>query len=100
MKPVIISDAAIEDLDHIWDFLAGADPAIATRTCSELIEAAIDLAEFPERGQVVGQIRAHGIRRRVLRQWLILYRVTPRAVEVVRIVNGRSDLSQQLSSLS
>ena len=99
MKPVVISDAAIRDLDHIWDYLAGEDTALATRICGDLIEAALGLAEFPERGQVMDQVRAQGIRRRIVRQWLILYRVGPASVDVVRIVDGRSDLSQRLSSL-
>ena len=51
MALVVWSDAALRDLDGIFEFIAGQNPLAAVRISKELLLAGESLASFPRRGR-------------------------------------------------
>jgi len=85
------TQAAQDDLIAIWVSIAIENEATANRVLDE-IGARLDLLpDFPEMGVERNDIRA-GLRMLVVRDYLVLYRLQPQHIEVVRVVHGRRDL--------
>jgi addiction module RelE/StbE family toxin len=81
--PVVLSPEALADLRHIRDYIALHNPSAASRVAVQLVAACDRLAFLPNRGRPG---RAPGTRELVtVRPYVIVYRVTPGAVEIVRI---------------
>lgn len=91
---VIITDAAIDDLGGIVEFLAHTDPSMAARVGEELVDAGMELENLAARFRVVTRRRGVEYRRRIVRDWAIFYRIDANAVYVVRFTQGRSDPSK------
>jgi len=89
---------AIRDVDDIWLYIAEHDPIAATRMVDRLITQVARLADFPNSGRARPEIGmdARGI---VVGKYLVLYRVTSEAVEIVRVIHGARDLSGALEGL-
>lgn len=79
------------DLVDIWLRIAARDEATANRVLDDIALRVTQLAAYPELGKARPEI-AHDARALVSERWLILYRITPGAVEVVRVVDGARDL--------
>jgi plasmid stabilization system protein ParE len=94
------SEAAVDDLLGIVDSLfadAGIDVALETE---QRLDAAIEsLAELSNRGRVVPELRVRGIttyREIMVLPYRILYRVEPREVRIVAVLDHRRDLDALL----
>lgn len=72
---VIVTDQAIEDLRSITSFLAKNDRVAAREFGEKLINKALTLAKFPERGRVVPEINESTFREISLRPYRIIYEV-------------------------
>jgi plasmid stabilization system protein ParE len=83
---VFLSPQALTDLERIITYIALDDLAAATRMGNELLDAALSLATFPERGRVVPEFRRPDLREIVLRSYRIIYRVSRAnlSLEIVR----------------
>lgn len=91
MIPVLISEAALRDIEDIWAFVSLESPESATALIRLLLERAFSLREFPGAGAAVS---GHpGTRRVLVRTWAIFYEIAPSHVEVVRIVHGGRDVN-------
>jgi plasmid stabilization system protein ParE len=89
--PVLISEAALRDIEDIWAFVSIESPESATALMRLLLERAFSLKEFPNSGS---SIPGHpGTRRVMVRTWAIFYEVVPSHVEVVRMVHGNLDVA-------
>ena len=79
--------AAAGDLQHIKDYLAEHHPQYTQSTIIELYEAVRSLKALPLRGKL-GRIK--GTRELVLTQlpYIVAYRVTEQAVEILHIYHG------------
>jgi toxin ParE1/3/4 len=80
--------------------MAGAIPYLekysekAARRLEAAIQAQVDrIAEYPESGQACDELRP-GIRRVVVGDYLLFYRVIGQAVQVLRFLHGARDLPQ------
>jgi len=88
MLPVIWTPSARNDLAEIIDYISDVNPAAAFRLQERLETAVLPLAEQPqmykksERLPGCREIVAH-------RNYVVLYRITPAAVEVIRVVHAR-----------
>jgi toxin ParE1/3/4 len=85
---VIITQAALNDLEEIVDYISRDDPRAAQRVATDLLNRAESLSEMPRRGKTM---RARpGVRRLVRSPYLIVYRIdeTARAVNVLRFWHG------------
>ena len=86
MIPVLISEAALRDIEDIWAFVSIESPESATALVRLLLERAFGLKEFPNAGS---RVPGHpGTRRVMVRTWAIFYEVAQSHVEVVRMVHG------------
>ena len=89
------SEAAEADLDEIWAHVAADSPLAAERLIHSFEAAELRLADFPELAPARDGLRP-GLRMWPVGNDLILYRIAPDAVEVMRILHGARDLGEAL----
>jgi toxin ParE1/3/4 len=86
--PIIIRTArAEEDLIEIWLYIAEDNPVAADRLLDEIDRRILLLAENPYLGSAREDI-AEDCRYSPVGNYLILYRIIPNGIEVVRVVQG------------
>lgn len=83
---------AEQDLIDIWRYIARHNEPAANRLLDRIDEKCRLLVRFPEIGPARDDI-APGLRYVPYGSYLILYRLLPNVVEIVRVVHGRRDLS-------
>jgi toxin ParE1/3/4 len=85
---VILSEGAMADLDHIAATVAEGNPTRAVRFIKELRQRCEGLADMPHRFQLVPRFERAGVRRQVFGNYLIFYRVSAEAMEILHILHG------------
>ena len=86
--PIVIRTArAEEDLIEIWLYIAEDNPVAADRLLDEIDRRISRLAENPYLGPAREDI-AEDCRYSPVGNYLILYRIVPNGIEVVRVVQG------------
>lgn len=83
---------AIRDVDETWRRIAEDDPGAADRWVDSIVGATDRLAEFPNSGAPRPDIGS-GVRSIVMDRYLVLYRVGPDSVDIVRVVHGARELT-------
>jgi toxin ParE1/3/4 len=83
---------AIRDVDDIWHWIAAEDMVAAERWVQHIVEATDRLTEFPHSGAPRPEL-GPGIRSIVVGRYLVLYRVGPDSVDIVRVFHGARELS-------
>ena len=85
---------AADDLEDIYEYLLERHPRFRQSTVRLLYDAVGSLRKFPNRGRA-GE--APGSRELILPHlpYIIVYRVTPEIVEVIRIFHAAQDRSSQ-----
>ena len=92
MTTIIKSPQYERDVTAIWDQIALHSPDAADRVVMA-IETTIELLlQFPRIGTPCPHL-APGLRRMMWRDYLIYYRLRRDAVEVVRALHGRRDIT-------
>ncbi len=87
--PVILTAPALADLARIRDYIGQNSPAAANRVAVQLVAACDRLEYLPERGRP-GLVP--GTRELVaLWPYIIVYRVAPEGVQILRIWHGAQD---------
>ena len=83
---VFLSSDALRDLERIVAYIALDNVAAAQRIGNQLLDAALSLATFPERGRMVPEFRRPQLREIVFRSYRIIYRVNSAdsTLEIVR----------------
>jgi len=95
--PVLFTALAEEDLDQIEDYISASDPAAAARVRAAIVQQTMKLAKMPAKGMALRQpaneeeigVRLWPVSR--YRNYLILYRVEPEMVRVLRILHAAQD---------
>jgi plasmid stabilization system protein ParE len=72
MKIQITAEAEA-DLEAIGDYIARENPLRAISFVRELYQLCLDIADMPQAWPVVPRYEHHGVRRRVLGRYLIVY---------------------------
>ena len=87
---VFLSADALSDLERIVAFIAPHNPVAAERLGNQLLDAALSLHTFPERGRVVQEFRRPELREIIFRSYRIIYRTnhTDHSLEIVRFWHG------------
>lgn len=101
MPKVSLSPKALEDLDNIWLYIAQDNLAAADRVIEAAYRVCKHLAEHPELGVMrhFSEPSLANIRSLVIPdfpKYLLFYRTTPAAVEVVRVLHGARDIENIL----
>ncbi len=87
---IFLSDDALSDLERIVAYIAPHNPVAADRVGNQLLEAALSLNTFPERGRMVPEFHRPELREIIFRSYRIIYRMNEadKSVEIVRIWHG------------
>jgi toxin ParE1/3/4 len=93
MLPVVRTETAEADLVEIFDYLDERSPAAAERLAKAVNASCARLGEFPLLGRTREELRP-GLRSVVVEKYVVFYRVTPLAVEILRILHGSRDLER------
>jgi toxin ParE1/3/4 len=91
MEVVRLSPAALRDLDEIADYIAKDNYARAISFTDELYDACAELSTnpmaHPDRSDL-----GSGLRLKIYKNYLIIFRIGPKAIRVERIVHGARDM--------
>ncbi|WP_375458683.1 type II toxin-antitoxin system RelE/ParE family toxin [uncultured Enterovirga sp.] len=96
MLTVILSAEAEADLERICDYIAERNPGRAISFIVELRGRILALVDAPPAFPVLPGRERSGLRRRSYRDYLILYRISERYIEIVRVVHGARDYESML----
>ncbi len=91
MLPVVRTDQAEADLAEILEYLDQHSPLIAERVADAFDDRFRLLAQFPEMGRAREELST-GLRSVVVEHYVIFYRVTASAVELIRILHEARDI--------
>jgi toxin ParE1/3/4 len=86
-----LTAAAENDLLSIWDYIAQDNPTAATRQLRRIEEQCNLLATNPQIGPARPDI-APEMRYFPVGSYLILYRILPDSIEIVRVLHGARDI--------
>ena len=82
------TEQAWERLLEIERFVARDDPRAAASLVDKLIDRSDGLAEHPERGRRLQELPDSGLRELLVGNYRLVYRRTPKAVEVLTVFEG------------
>jgi len=84
---VFLSDDALSDLEDIVAYIAPHNAVAAGQIGMQLLDEALSLHTFPERGRMVPEFRRPELREIIFRSYRIIYRTnhTDQSLEIVRI---------------
>ena len=90
---VRFAHSARADINHIVRYISSDNHEQAFRFARSLIEHAMSLAQFPERGRVVPEFAEESVREIVVRTYPIVYRVDhqTRSIEIIRFWHPARD---------
>lgn len=91
MPPVVRTEQAEADLEEALDYLEERSPAAAERLAGAIEERCQLLGSVPGLGRPRDDLRP-GLRSLVVERYVLFYRVTEQAVEVLRILHGSRDI--------
>jgi len=74
---VILTPQSLDDLEEIVTFIAKGNPERARTFGNELIDRALSVATFPERGRVVPEIGDPAVREIIHGSYRIIYEISP-----------------------
>jgi toxin ParE1/3/4 len=85
---VIFSDRAKADLETIGNHIALDNPLRAVTFIQELRSDCLRLRTMPERHPILERYQSSGVRRHVHGRYLIFYRISQDAVEILHVLHG------------
>lgn len=91
---VELSPQALLDLEGIADFIARDDLDTALSWVDRLIDRAQRVGAVPRSGRVVPEVGDPDIREVLLRTYRIVYRIEPRRILVLTVIEGHRQLQR------
>lgn len=88
VPPIVWSDHAIRDLSEIGDRIARSSPRYANVVVTRLITAVDALADFPELGHVVPELREPTVRELIRGNYRIVYEMTDARIEILTVFHS------------
>ena len=87
---VFLSDDALNDLERIVAYIAPHNSVAAEQLGNQLLDAALSLHTFPERGRTVPEFRQPELREIIFRSYRIIFRMnnSDQSLEIVRFWHG------------
>lgn len=80
---------ALTDLDEIWEFIAGDNPAAADRVIEEIFTCLRGLVAFPHQGHHRPDLTSRPIRFISVRDFLVAYVPDEQPLWVLGVLHGR-----------
>lgn len=86
----VISNDALSDLERIIAYVAPHNAIAAERLGNQLLDAALSLRTFPERGRTVPEFRRPELREITFQSYRVIYRLNQadQSLEIVRFWHG------------
>jgi toxin ParE1/3/4 len=91
MPPVVRTEQAEADLAAILEYLDERSPAAADRLAAAIDHRCELLGQLPQMGRLRDDLMP-GLRSIVIERYVLFYRSSPSAVEVLRILHGSRDV--------
>jgi plasmid stabilization system protein ParE len=88
VTPVIWAPQAIEDVESIRTYVARDSAHYADLLVERIVAAVGRLETFPRSGRVVPEVGDESLREVVYQNYRIVYRLKPRAVEIITVFHG------------
>ena len=88
MIPIVWTRQALEDVDAIQRFIARDSIRYADLIASRIMRAVDRLAEFPQSGRVVPELRKGEIREVIYERYRLVYRIKPTVIQVLTVFHG------------
>jgi toxin ParE1/3/4 len=96
---VIWSNRAANDFEHIIEYIARDGPSNAMQVFKKIRDRASGLYRFPQRGRIVPEPQAQGVRQYrelITAPWRIVYRISERSVCVLCVLDSRQNIEDIL----
>ena len=93
---VFWTNAALDHLLALRDFLSTTSAAYAERTVDRLLRRGDQIADFPRSGRMVPEYGRADVREVIERPYRILYRIGPERIEVLAVLHGARPLPATL----
>ncbi len=93
-REIIWAAAAVADLDAAAGYILMDSSAYAASFILKSLEAARSLADLPERGRVVPELKRDDIREIFVFSYRLIYRIDEFQVSVIALIHGRRDFSK------
>jgi toxin ParE1/3/4 len=91
MLTVVRTDQAETELAEILDYLEERNPQAGARLATAIDERCTLLGQLPQMGRTREEL-GPSVRSVVIEQYVLFYRVTATAVEVLRVLHGARDI--------
>ncbi len=91
-RELLIADQAQEDLLDIWLYIATDSPLAVDNFLDLLHEKCVTLCDSPEIGRARDELLP-GLRCLPVKRYTIFYRISPAALEIVRVLSGYRDVA-------
>jgi plasmid stabilization system protein ParE len=97
MRGYELSPEARDDLQEIWNYIAGKNPAAADKLEADIYKACEALAKNPRLGHKRPDLTDEPVLFWPVReQYLVIYQQESQPLKIVRILRGARDASRQL----
>jgi toxin ParE1/3/4 len=96
---VIWSNRTATDFEHIIGYIASDSPSNAEQVFKKIRDKASSLYGFPERGRIVPELQAQGVRQYrevIIPPWRVVYRISERSVYVLCVLDSRQNIEDIL----
>ena len=89
MAEIIWTNAAVEDLQQLNDYIGRSSPKFAESLTDKLIAQAEALKTMPMLGRVVPEFQQESLRELLVQRYRLVYRLPqPERVEIIRIIHS------------
>jgi len=88
-KDILWTGLALEDLEHIRNYVKRDDPLAAAELAERIRRGVKRLSDHPESGRTVPELGALGLREVVVSPYRIVYSVEESRVVILRVWHGR-----------
>jgi toxin ParE1/3/4 len=89
----VLAPSATRDLDRLSQYFFEANVEAGEKLFKQFNQIFYNLIQFPNLGKLYPHL-SPVIRGLVVGKYIVFYRVTSEQVEIVRVVDGRQDLTQ------
>jgi toxin ParE1/3/4 len=96
MKPFVLTPLAAQDLNDIWDYLAGKNINAADRVLHALEKTMRGLAKSPGIGHLREDLADRRHRFLLVYSYLIVYRPETKPLQVIRVLHAARDVQRLL----
>jgi len=96
---VIWSNRAATDFEHIIEHIANDSPSNAFQVFKRIRAKAFSLYRFPQRGRIVPELQAQGVRQYrelIIAPWRVVYRISERSVCVLCVLDSQKNIEDIL----